>query len=575
MDSGSRLLDDEIRILHLLPSSDVESAIQCDLMREKTGDKAVASYCALSYVWDNPQPAQPILLNGSTAYVTPNLNAALRQFRDPVNTVRLWVDALCINQNDVVERSAVVKRMGNIYNSAAEVWMWLGEEESDSNLAMELIQRVGSFMEAPPNSETGHSCWSLVSDPTFEPHCEALRLLFDRPYWKRVWIVQEVLLVRWPIICCGTLRAAWIPFVKVFTVLQSCRSAMSETAESIFLRMVRWPSYSAEEPFGRFHEGQGLLQPTLPLLEGLFLSRSLKATDPKDHIYGILGLVDHKGLEPDYAKSNWSLYTNVVKHLIEKDHNLDVLSACIPLTPPVVHMPLLTLTSSNKYIPHLQWFIFRINWSIAQLIRKVFTQIPVVMSIIHHYIRIEVFPSWVPLWEQGSELPFMLLHEPLKCHYRAAGSTLPVVHFPVDKWKMQVHGIQVDEINNVSDDINNTPFKVHWEQWKVWRRDNHSSAIYRDVEDEKEAFIRTLTGGRGLNGEKWKYDPPAYWLDFVFGVSPDHIGRGNTKDDLCLFLRKIPGSANLGLCRTTNQGLYGPCSSIYPEGRLDSYIFGL
>ncbi|PQE18142.1 heterokaryon incompatibility protein [Rutstroemia sp. NJR-2017a BBW] len=320
MDSGSRLLDNEIRILHLLPSSDVESAIQCDLIREKTGDKAVTSYCALSYVWGNPQPAQPILLNGSTAYVTPNLNAALRQFRDPVNIVRLWVDALCINQNDVVERSAVVKRMGNIYNSAAEVWMWLGEEESDSNLAMELIQRVGSFIGAPPltlklATPVGHSSVILFLSLTAKPSACCLTDhignefgLFKRCCWlvclPYVVVLYEQL---------GFHSLKFLQFCNLAGV--QCRTPPNQ----FFVKVVRWPSYSAEEPFGRFHEGQGLLQPTLPLLEGLFLSRSLKATDPKDHIYGILGLVDHKGLEPDYAKSNSSLYTNVVKHLIEKD----------------------------------------------------------------------------------------------------------------------------------------------------------------------------------------------------------------------------------------------------------------
>jgi uncharacterized protein involved in exopolysaccharide biosynthesis len=93
-------LDDEIRILHLLPSIDVDSEIQCKLTREKAEPR---TYVALSYVWGDPIPAQPILLNGTTAYVTPNLSAALRQFRQSRRVLRLWVDALCINQNAGVD----------------------------------------------------------------------------------------------------------------------------------------------------------------------------------------------------------------------------------------------------------------------------------------------------------------------------------------------------------------------------------------------------------------------------------------------------------------------------------------
>jgi hypothetical protein len=132
----------EIRTVLLLPSADPEAEIQGELVRRRLGyDRSLTPYSALSYVWGERINPRIISINGATVFVTPNLFAALKRFRHATQTVELWVDALCINQDDIQERNAQVGFMGEIYKNAHEVLMWLGEEAEDSSLGFEMVKR--------------------------------------------------------------------------------------------------------------------------------------------------------------------------------------------------------------------------------------------------------------------------------------------------------------------------------------------------------------------------------------------------------------------------------------------------
>jgi len=93
--------------------------------------------------------------------------------------------------------------MGDIYERAHEVLMWLGEEKDDSSMAMELINHM---------DKTRHdfALWSnIFLDVDFKLQWEALERLMKRMYWTRVWIAQEVLLGNTCVMCCGVSRAPW------------------------------------------------------------------------------------------------------------------------------------------------------------------------------------------------------------------------------------------------------------------------------------------------------------------------------------------------------------------------------
>jgi hypothetical protein len=113
-----------IRLLLLKPSRLRDTPLQCHLMRFKLS--ALPRYEALSYTWEGQRPCRPISCNGSELLVTPNVEAALKQLRPRHFQRHLWIDAICIDQSNLKERSSQVSLMEQIYQNAVRVVVWLG-----------------------------------------------------------------------------------------------------------------------------------------------------------------------------------------------------------------------------------------------------------------------------------------------------------------------------------------------------------------------------------------------------------------------------------------------------------------
>ncbi|KAF2803485.1 uncharacterized protein BDZ99DRAFT_399646, partial [Mytilinidion resinicola] len=94
------------------------------------------TYEALSYTWGDMSTTTTMDLCGHPFSISNNLESALRHLRQDSEWRDLWVDAICIDQSNMPERSAQVLKMAEIYRHASKVIVWLGEESSDSNLAM-------------------------------------------------------------------------------------------------------------------------------------------------------------------------------------------------------------------------------------------------------------------------------------------------------------------------------------------------------------------------------------------------------------------------------------------------------
>lgn len=166
----------QIRVLELHPGSP-GNVVSC-----KTRVVSLHSnprYTALSYTWGDPSVTKKIQFNGKAdVLVTVNLAAALLRLREPAETVTLWVDALCINQGDNEEKSQQVGLMGDIYSSAEETCIWLGEESDNSDLAFEAIGQLnGDNHESPQNDLDETSMLAIAS-------------IQKRAWWSRVWVVQ-------------------------------------------------------------------------------------------------------------------------------------------------------------------------------------------------------------------------------------------------------------------------------------------------------------------------------------------------------------------------------------------------
>jgi hypothetical protein len=207
------LARDRIRLLRVAaPTSDGSIAVsleECEL------DSDIAYDC-LSYAWDGPKYSdtgeywttnhQRIVCNGAVTYIRQNLYNALVQLRELDILDPIWIDALCINQDDISERNSQVAKMGEIYQRAARVIVWLGEEDENTAPALANLSRskitVKEYTEDPKSGFRGYQDCNF----TDEELLTILNFTGERRWFSRLWVVQETILARSPIFLCGAYR---------------------------------------------------------------------------------------------------------------------------------------------------------------------------------------------------------------------------------------------------------------------------------------------------------------------------------------------------------------------------------
>jgi hypothetical protein len=186
----------EIRLLSLLPGK-TDHPIECTLQTVSLDDPP--EFEALSYVWGDVAVKKPVAVNGVSHTVTVNLETGLRSLRDRWKIRLLWVDAICINQDDVPEKNIQVPQMARLYSAARAVVVWLGPSTPNIELAVSWAQ---TYVAKEYTAASAHwlklDAKALVSDRAkLEKYLETLRALegyFDLlalPYWNRMWTFQE------------------------------------------------------------------------------------------------------------------------------------------------------------------------------------------------------------------------------------------------------------------------------------------------------------------------------------------------------------------------------------------------
>jgi hypothetical protein len=137
-----------------------------------------------------------IAVNGQEITIRKNLWWALGHLRERSRGINqtLWVDALCIDQDNVAERNSQVSIMSSICSMASKVLIWLGEESADSKAA---FKAIAEFLKEPqiPEWETKErfsSTWKAF----FVEHSTKFMRLCERPYWGRLWIIRRFV---WPL----------------------------------------------------------------------------------------------------------------------------------------------------------------------------------------------------------------------------------------------------------------------------------------------------------------------------------------------------------------------------------------
>jgi hypothetical protein len=309
-----------IRVLHLLPASSRLDDIECVLQVVRLIDNPV--YEALSYTWGDESHRRYIIVNGQRFSITSNLWAALRYLRHPTETRTLWVDAVCINQQNVPERNFMVTQMHVIYHNSKRVIAWLGNPTVESEQGFRFLAK---YMSEGPQLEDDQEGWQAILENSKPMHIdlsiwEDMLDIFGRPWWNRAWIVQEVSCARagWTLMCgsselSGNHLSCILP--RFFDALEE--SEVPPEAKSIL----------DSGPFGVLIMS---LSPQEQIGKVLVGNRRQKAKEDKDKVYAFMNMIAPaiKELRPDYGKSTTEVYYQSAVQLIVKGNDLKVLSIC-------------------------------------------------------------------------------------------------------------------------------------------------------------------------------------------------------------------------------------------------------
>lgn len=282
-----------IRLLVLEPSS-WSDPLRGHLIHASLEEQEESYYEALSYVWGNPNNPSLILLNDSQILpITRNLEDALRHLRSETTRRRLRVDAICINQEDVQERSHQVDIMNKIYPTAASVPVFLGTATPNSAMGLDIL----SFL-ASENDIDSHPPWAKAAP---ELALAGLSEILECHWSFRMWTVQEAALARRVKMMCGQDRFVWqAGNVRRFLRRIQYASISPQWKQAGLDKVNTQHLHELLQLSVKIHSTQAH---DADLLDVMFDLRGRQVTDLRDAMYGVAGL-PRKGNErivPDYS----------------------------------------------------------------------------------------------------------------------------------------------------------------------------------------------------------------------------------------------------------------------------------
>ncbi|KAL7895311.1 hypothetical protein HDV63DRAFT_360438 [Trichoderma sp. SZMC 28014] len=290
-----------IRLLRLLPHPDEDAIIKCELVHYPllSSGKGTHLYEALSYVWGSEEKPRRICVDGDDLYITENLHTVLLRLRDAAFERIIWADGICINQDDIEERSLQVQYMMNIYSRASRVIVWLEEtiHDADSADTSQAIEEIGRAADG---------------QLTESSNSEAIRAILQRSWFQRIWVLQEVAAARHVLIMCHAIEIDGDAFCAGLIALNLALQdpeLQSRIRSAIYL--IKNAGLRPKHVAGNFDKFS-LGRRSLGELVDMYHNR--KAKDWRDKIYALLGmsLEIPVGLTPDYNTPWKDLFRKVI-----------------------------------------------------------------------------------------------------------------------------------------------------------------------------------------------------------------------------------------------------------------------
>ena len=325
-----------IRILKILPSKNESEEIRCELVDHSLGDRL--EYEALSYTWGTPgpEPRKYIRLDAHHFQVHENLSAALHRLREYWKPRLIWIDAICINQEDVREREQQILLMRQIYGQAQRVVVWLGEAGLGEDLAVQSILRTAFSLVLSTKTWKIERKFGLIKGlknrmsrgmggewiPNALIKGEVAQLL-DRKWWRRVWIIQEVVVAQKVVIMWGRSHVPWETLERrmregIYSLRGPEDRYVSRTKEGSVVARFQFPdtNYVSLRTLRDKWQAQQWDQSLYNLL---YTFRRYECTKHSDRVYAFIGLAkDAKDIDiqPDYSSPTATVFTSVARSLI-------------------------------------------------------------------------------------------------------------------------------------------------------------------------------------------------------------------------------------------------------------------
>ncbi|KAI9650393.1 hypothetical protein NHQ30_000407 [Ciborinia camelliae] len=302
-----------IRLVVIHPGSGA-TPLECHLLHTQLGEMG---YEALSYEWKEASDDDPsIIVNGKNITVRKNLFDALKQIRLPKTDRYIWIDALCINQTCVKERNAQIQIMGQIYSGASRVIVWLGNAMDDSDTAMTMLQDITAQVVLRKNhrisdEEYDHQLGQLSNDYDHKDW-KSLVALCQRPYWSRIWVLQEVHLSKSYEIRCGDKFIDGTDFQH--SIVHFSGGIIKTEISAEYCRLISQSAMATQRLAKEISpEGNTLRRWIIATSSTGFVS-----TNPHDMVYALLGVAgDWQAgkivLVPDYDKPLLDLFFDAVR----------------------------------------------------------------------------------------------------------------------------------------------------------------------------------------------------------------------------------------------------------------------
>lgn len=298
---------DAIRLLRLSRGVSTDDQVLHGFL-ENTTLSIRPEYTALSYTWadaDGNRDLSEVIFLGDLWIplpITRNCAAALRRLRSRHQDQILWVDSICMNQSSKDEKSHQVGLMRDIFSRATSVRLFLGGDEDTPEAR--LLQRTSENLFYKGNQ--GDIIWAALHDHV------AVRALFDRPYWSRIWVIQEILLSKVVLLVLGQTA------IPLQSLLQA-RLVEPHGPDREF-GVPPWLRLRKELPIQDFHGLSKLLTET----------SNCRATDPKDMVFALLGLVQGaslEGLVADYSKSISEIRVGIAAYFLIRHKQISILKS--------------------------------------------------------------------------------------------------------------------------------------------------------------------------------------------------------------------------------------------------------